>query len=446
LAGRTLDILQQLKWPSDLRLSRLSRHTLVQNALSLYGVFLPNYFIPLLVIPYLTRVLGAAAWGLVAFTQAFGVYIGVVVEFGFFLSANREVARCREDRNKLGEILASVLGARVLLCLACLGPALLAGILVPIFRDHRDLFLAGFFWGLVQGFSMSWFFQGLERMRLVAALETPSQFLGIIAIFLFVRRPQDAWLVLVIQGMAYAVPTLIELALAYREVPVVRPTLRSIREGLRMGTSMFLYRGSLELYARGNALILGLFVAPQLVGYYATAEKIARASYRALNPVTQALYPRMTYLLRHSPDKAHRLARLGLAFVVAGGMALTLLIYLFAPWIIRIIAGPEFAPAVPLLRILALMPALIAFGQAYGTQWMLPLGMDRSFNLVMVSAGAFDLVLALILAPRYAQFGVAWAVVATEAAIALGFYVVLRLQKLDPLRPAAENAGPANSL
>src|SRR4051812_4233854 len=96
--------LKELTWPPELRLSRLSRHKLVQNTLSLYGLYLPNYFVPLLVIPYLARVLGASGWGLIAFSQAFGSYVGVVVEFGFFLSANREVARYREDPDKLGEI------------------------------------------------------------------------------------------------------------------------------------------------------------------------------------------------------------------------------------------------------------------------------------------------------------------------------------------------------
>jgi polysaccharide transporter, PST family len=432
-----------MKWPEEFRLSRLSRHTLVHNALSLYAGYLPNYFVPLLVIPYLARVLGAVGWGLVAFTQAFGAYLAVVIEFGFFLSANREVARHRDDRVKLGEILAGVLGARGLLCLACIGPALAAGIWFPIFREHPDLYGAGLFWGAVQGFSMSWFFQGLERMRLVAALETPGQFLGIIAILLFVHRPQEAWRVLVIQGLAYALPAVVELVLAYREVPFRLPTFHSIREGLRMGTSMFLYRGSLELYARGNALILGLFVAPQLVGYYAAAEKIARASYRLLNPVTQALYPRMSYLLHHSREKAHRLARMGLILVGAGGLALSLLVYLSAPWLIRIIVGPEFAPAVPLLRILALMPALIALGQGYGTQWMLPLGLDRMFNSVMLLAGAIDIALALVLAPRYADFGMAWVAVFTEALIAAGFYLVLRFYRLDPLRAMVGSEGKA---
>lgn len=427
-----------MKWPSKLRPSWLLRHTLVQNALSLYGVSLPNYLIPILLIPYLARVLGATGWGLVAFAQAFGGYLGVAVEFGFFLSASRDVARHREDRDKLGEILAGVLGARAILCAGCVVVGIAAGIWVPIFRQQSGLMAASMYWGLVQGFSMSWFFQGLERMWLVAALEIPAQFLGIIAIFVFVHRPEQAWLVLIIQGSAYALPAVIELMLAYREAPFRFPTFGSMWEAFRMGISMFLYRGALTLYTGGNALILGLFVPPQFVGYYAAAEKISRASYRLLNPVTQALYPRMSYLVEHAREKAQRLARIGVVVVGIAGLGLSLLIFLSAPWLIRIVVGPEFAPSVPLLRILAVVPALVAIWQSYGTQWMLPLGLDRAFNSVVLLAGAVNVVLALILVPHYADFGMAWTAVSSEAVIAFGFYLMLRLYKLDPFQPLVE--------
>src|SRR5579862_743345 len=429
---------RQMKWPSKLRPSWLLRHTLVQNTLSLYGVSLPNYLVPILLIPYLARVLGATGWGLVAFAQAFGSYLSVAVEFGFFLSASRDVARNRHDREKLGEILAGVLGARAILCVGCILVAITAGIWVPIFRQQSGLMAASMYWGLVQGFSMSWFFQGLERMKLVAALEIPAQLLGIIGIFVFVHRPEDAWLVLVIQGSAYGLPAVIELMLAYREAPFRLPTFSSMWQAFRMGTSMFVYRGALTLYTGGNALILGFFVPPQFVGYYAAAEKLSRASYRLLNPVTQALFPRMSYLVEHAREKAQQLARVGGIVVGIAGLGLSLAIFLSAPWLIRIIVGPEFAPAVPLLRILAIVPALVAIWQVYGTQWMLPLGMDRAFNSVVLLAGGVNVVLALILVPHYADFGMAWTAVVSEAVIAIGFYLTLRYYKLDPFQPLLE--------
>jgi len=411
--------------------------TLVQNALSLYGVFLPNYLVPLVLIPYVARVLGAAGWGLVAFGQAFGIYLGAIVEFGFFLSANREVARYREDAERLSEIVAGVLGLRVILAVAGVAVMVLVPMWVPIFREHSDVLAASAFWGLVQGFSMSWFFQGMERMRLVAALEIPAQVLGIIAIIVFVHRADQGWLVLLIQGLGYGVPAMIELILAYREVPFRLPRLHLIQQAFRMGGSIFVSRTALTLYTSGNALILGFFVSPQMVGYYVAAEKIGRASYRLLNPITQALYPRLSYLVEHSWEEARRLARKGMIVIGLGGVGLALFLFLSAPWLIRIIFGPDFGPAVPLMRILALMPALVAFWESHGTQWMLPLGLDHSFNFIVLLAGAVNVSLALILVPRYADFGMATSAIVSESVVAFGSYVVLRWHRLHPASASA---------
>lgn len=51
------------------RLRGLLRHGLAQNVLSLYGVQFASYIVPLVTIPYLARVPGAAGWDLVAFAQ-----------------------------------------------------------------------------------------------------------------------------------------------------------------------------------------------------------------------------------------------------------------------------------------------------------------------------------------------------------------------------------------
>jgi PST family polysaccharide transporter len=66
---------------------------LARNVASLYGVQFANYLLPLITIPYLTRVLGVATWGLVAFAQAFGAYASIGIEYGFHLSATRAVAK-----------------------------------------------------------------------------------------------------------------------------------------------------------------------------------------------------------------------------------------------------------------------------------------------------------------------------------------------------------------
>jgi polysaccharide transporter, PST family len=412
--------------------SRLVRHSLVQNAASLMCMQAANYVIPLITIPYLARVLGASGWGVVAFAQSFAFYPALLGEYGFMFSGTREVARNREDKSALGEVFAAVLGAKILLVLASLALALLLRRWVPILKNDAWLFWAAIFLALAQALSMMWFFQGIERMRLVAVLDVTTKAIGVLAILVFVRSPKDGWLALAMQGAAYFLSLLVGMILAYRIIPFHWPCWGAALKALRMGWTMFLFRSSVTLYTTGNAFLLGLFVRPEIVGYYAGAEKIAKALIGLLYPISQALYPRIIYLIQHSRRRAAQLANVSVAVMGIGSVAVAAATCVFAPWLVRFILGPEFRPAIPILRILCLLIPLIALSIVFGIQWMLPLGLDRVYNKVILLAGVINIALASLLAPNYSGVGMAWAVVCAEFYVTAGVYLNLRWRGLDP--------------
>jgi PST family polysaccharide transporter len=400
-----------------------------------------SYVVPLITIPYLARVLGTTGWGLVAFTQGFGAYVAVVGEYGFMFSATREVAQNRGDRNKLANILAGVIAAKTLLAVASVLVAVSVEWVVPEFREHPALFWSGMLWAFGRTFSLTWFFQGLERLRLVSALEVAGQGLATVGIFIFVHSAHDADRVLSLQGAGYLLSFVGSVWLAYGEVAFRLPNWSLAMESLRMGWTMFLFRGSLSLYIAGNAFILGLFASPQTVAYYAGAERISRAFLGVLAPISQALFPRISYMVQNARERAARLARISLMVMGIGGAAMGVAAYVFAPLAVRILLGSQYSPAVPILRILALLPPLIALSNVLGIQWMLPLRLDRAFNSIIVTAGVINLGMATALAPRYAAHGMAWAVVCAEIFVTVGMCIFLRTRKLDPLQQSAKAQG-----
>lgn len=414
---------------------------LVSNILALYGVHVVNYLFPLFTIPYLARVLGPKEWGLLAFTQAFGGYLQLVVEFGFGLSATRQVAQVRDSIRKRAELLAGVLGAKVLLSLLVLGLALFLAPQIPALHGRPELFWAGVFWALATAFSPLWYFQGLERMRLVASLDVVGKGLALVLIFLWVKGPGDVWKVLFLQGGASLLATAVALGVAHREVPWLWPRPHWVVCALRTGWSMFFFRSAVSLYTLGNAFILGLFATPQVVGYYAGAEKISKAFLGLFTPISQAFYPRISHLVRHTPLEAARLARVGLRVLGLGGLALGLGVWLGAPLLVRVLLGEGYEPAVPVLRILALLVPLIALSNVLGIQWMLPLGLDRPFNAIIVGAGFLNLALAVFLAPHLQHVGMALAVVISELWVTLGMWLYLRKRGKDPLALASREGG-----
>jgi len=389
------------------------------NATSLYGAYLVNYALPLATIPYLVRTLGAAPWGLVAMAQGFGNYLNLVVEYGFSLSATREVARHRDDAGQVADVVAGVLGAKCLLTAGGVALAFLLQHAVPPLRTHPQILWSGVLAGIALGLNPWWFFQACERLKVVAMLDVITKTMAAAAVFICIHGPADAWGVLGIQAGASLVSTGAMLLLLYRGVDLRWPTWKLTASALETGWSMFLFRSSAMLYTSGNSFLLGLFAPPLAVGYFAGAEKISKAAMGLLNPLNQAFYPRLSHLAVHDPREGSRLFRVNALLVGIGGLLLGAGVFVSAPILIRLVLGPALLPAVPVLRLLSILPPLIGMNTVLMTQWMAPLGMDSILNRIICVAGVLNVCLAVALAPRFQQMGMAAAVVCAELFVAL---------------------------
>src|SRR5450755_1807771 len=235
------------------RFFQLLRNDLVHNSTALYGVQLCRKIFPLITMPYLLRVLGPSVWGSVAFVSSLGEFIVLVIEFGFNLSATREIAQSRHLPRKCSRVMAGVIGAQALLASASVSAAWLASRYIPLLRDNPHLLWAGVFYGVFQGMNPLWFFQGLERLRLLATLEIFGKTIGVIGIFVIVRSPENAWLALLLQGIPPLLSAIIGMAIAYRLFPFVIPTVPLVRDALVSSWRLFVFRSGESLYGAGNA-------------------------------------------------------------------------------------------------------------------------------------------------------------------------------------------------
>lgn len=397
-----------------------ARRGILENVIALYGVQAGRKLIPLISIPYLARVLGPSGWGTVAFVQAMSEFLVIAIEFGFNISATREVARNRDNPRECGRVMAGVLGAQALLAMGGIALALIASRFLPVVHDHPKLLFAGLAYAVGQGFTPQWFFQGLERMRLAAGLELSGKVAALIGMLLFVHRPDDGWKVLALTAVAPLATTAAGLVLACRCVPMARPAWGLIKPAFVMGAPMFIFRSAESLYGVGNAFLLGIFATPEIVGYFSAAEKIAKAAFGLLNPIREAIFPRLSHLAaRGSRDSASRLAMLGAAAMIGGGAVLGAGLYAFAPLASKLLLGGEFEPAIEVLRILSALPILLSVTYSVGFQWLLPYDNDALINRIILAAGLINLMLSFALARPFGHVGMAWAVVSSEAFVAV---------------------------
>jgi PST family polysaccharide transporter len=129
-----------------------------------------QFLIPLITLPYLVRTIGIENFGLVNFALSLGLYFGAIIQFGFGITATREIARYRDDPVRLTQIYSATLSATMIL--AVISAVLFTFIVLSVekFNTHLNLYLFTLAFIVFQSLFPIWFFQGMEKMKYITFL------------------------------------------------------------------------------------------------------------------------------------------------------------------------------------------------------------------------------------------------------------------------------------
>lgn len=220
-------------------------------------------------------------------------------------------------------------------------------------------------------------------------------------------------------------------AMLRRWIPPAEPPARRrsavtlLRASLPMGGS----RVASELLRRADVLILGLLVVPAQIGWYVAAATIALYAPVVLMELNRALYPVISRA--ESPQDRDLLHLFGLtwrAHLMLGTVAAAGLAVLARP-IITLLYGDAYAPAAPLLVVLALTIPLRLGGALCAVTLDATYRQMRHLRVAGISLAA-NLALNALLIPLVGVWGAAITAVVTEVV-----FLVAALRALRPHRP-----------
>lgn len=390
-----------------------------ENITALFVLKGANALLPLILVPYLVRVLGPEKFGLIAFAQAFIQYFVLLTDYGFNLSATRAAAVCRDDPRRLGLLFASVM--LIKMAFFALGGLVLTAVLVlvPRFGAHWPLYALIYLSVLGSVLFPVWLYQGLERMRPITAVTVVGRLLVVGGVLIWVHAPGDYLVAAGLQSGASVVVGILALGLLRRVVRLgwYRPGLAQLRATLADGWHVFLSTAAISLYTSSNVFILGLLTNPVAVGYFSAAEKVVKAFQDALGPVSQSVYPHIAGLGAGSRAAALGFIRKLLRVQGLATFAASALLFAAAGPIVRVVFGGQYEPSVVLIRWMAWLPFIIGLSNVFGIQTMLNFDMKRSFTRILIAWGLWNLALIVPLTLWRGAEGTAMSILITEIGV-----------------------------
>ena len=276
----------------NLNISRESKR-FFSNFLSLGILQGANYIFPLITLPYLVRIIGAEKFGLLAFATTTITYFVIITDFGFNLSATREISINRDNKKKIIEIFSAVFFIKIILLFFAF--FLLTFLIIFFQKFKKDALVYFLTFGTVVGQVLFpiWFFQGMEKMKYITFLNIFSKSIFTFSIFVFVKEPNDYLLVPVLTSLGFIISGIFALFIIKKNFQVWLQIVSfcTVKYYFCDSCQYFLSRISVSIYTSSNIFVLGLFTNNVIVGYYSIGEKIYQALQGLYNPLITALYP-----------------------------------------------------------------------------------------------------------------------------------------------------------
>lgn len=392
----------------------LVRGNLFKNIISLQGMQVLNYLQPLILIPFLTRELGVSGWGLFAFAKSFSVYLITIIEYGFNITATRDLVSVKHDRDQMARLISPFIGATLILWFFAIIICVATFLLVPGFHDNVKLTLATFMFATFQGIIPVWYFLGIEEIKKLALIEATSKIIVTILVVVVTSAVPKASSVMFVYAFGAMLTAISSYFILYRRISFLMPSFYESINKIISSFGMFVYRGITTLNLEGNAFILGLMAPEVYVGYYAGAEKIINLCWSFFHQVGRVLFPLIASLVKTDELEAKRILRYSTLILGIASLLVVLILNLLGPFVIRILLGQDFEPSIEPLRILSFMLVLYVFNSTLGIQWMIPKGLDWKYNKASIVSTLVGFAIALILTPSMFHIGMAIAVLSSQ--------------------------------
>ena len=178
-----------------------SSNTLAKNIIWQYGLQVLKYVFPLILVPYLTRVLGTGGYAVYAYVLSFMGIVQTLADFGFMLSGTKQVVDLRDNCEVLSRLLGSIELARLLLAAGLCAVVVVVAQFIPLLWDNMGYVLIAYVSTVLRALLPDFMFQGFEDMEPLTTRFFAAKVITVGLTLLVVHGPQDLLLVAVADAL-----------------------------------------------------------------------------------------------------------------------------------------------------------------------------------------------------------------------------------------------------
>ena len=320
-------------------IKKIVNNSVVYNGLWLMILQGVNTILPMITIPYITRILGAEGYGIFSAAQNWIFYLQVIVEYGFGLGGARKVALIKDDdTEEISEIFSEILNARIILCILSF---ILMCTISAIANISIDRFICQIIlYAMIIGsmLQLIWLFQGKENMKPITIINIISRIISVLLIFIFVKNKSDIYAYTFFYSITY---------------------------------------------------IITIVSSNYYIGVYSAIYKIPYILVMAFSPISQALYPNISKKYKSSFNEGVKFVEKITLPIVALFTIISIVIILLKDIIVKIAFGSEYVLYSSIIFFLLIQTIFAIYNNFLGVQTLVASGNQKNYSRAFSRAAIF---------------------------------------------------------
>ncbi|MBA4300754.1 polysaccharide transporter, PST family [Algoriphagus alkaliphilus] len=402
------------------------RNKSIQNFLFLAIIQSSNVLISIISMPLLIQSIGVDQFGLVNLALSVIILLNILVGFGYNLSAPREVAILQGNKEALSHVVSNVFSGKVLLAAIAAFLILIGVFGFNLFEGYQMILVFSVLLLFSEATLPLWFFQGMEKMKLVSIANIFSKLLFLMGIVLFIHSPeQSKWVNFLMGFFGLGINLLLLVYInSILGIHFYRPEFSAIWKSLKDNALLFLSNLASHISINGGLIILSFFSVAETLGMYSLAERVIMVLRMFPALIIQAIFPNASRLFKQDQAAFYVFLKRVYFRVLGIGAVISTSAYFSAPFIIKVLSRSDLEESVIYLQILSIVPFLACLNIGNITIMLVSDLKQLLFRASWMMC-AYMVTVSLILTSMLGAVGLCLAIASTEIVVFLICLVLL---------------------
>ncbi len=362
-----------------------------------------SLILPIITVPYITRVLSQEVVGLNTVIQANCTYFALIGMMGVSILGPREIAKHQEDLSSLKDVFCKIYNIQFFFHIFVL---FLYGIYCWTIHGTMLHFLY-LIYLISSATDISWFFMGIEDFKSISVRNLIVKLAAFILLFIFVQQDDDIGKYVLTLYLPQLIMNIYMWKTAVKNKKIIYKIGCLDGNYLKESISLFIPNIASSIYTILDKTILGIFDNYSSVAVYAQAQVIVRLTLAVIPSFSRVMIPRISNSIYKKDHNAvleyMRMSAKLISFI-------TFLIFfgvlagaqLFVDWYMPV----SYQLSGTIIRICSPIIIAVSGSNLIAIQFLIPLGQQKKYTISIFTALFANLFLNFLLTPKYGIYGV----------------------------------------